>query len=124
MSNPMSQMLKIAEAIKDRDLAELASKQAYARGLALARQDLIAQANTEMTEMAPDTPYRARFELPRKAWRDARIIVLGQKQALASAAAESQRLVASKSLGRASVLQKLMDQKELAQKRKAQKSGD
>ncbi|KMW59035.1 hypothetical protein AIOL_004016 [Candidatus Rhodobacter oscarellae] len=110
-------MSELAAAIRDRDLAELAAKQAHRRGAELARLDLMEQAEAERQVALSDVSYRRDFESPRHVWHASRIRALSFEEARSAALLEMQRKVTAKSVGRAAVLERLV-QKDLKAKRR------
>lgn len=107
MKNDLKQLLQIAQAICDRDLAELAKKQARRRGAELARSDFLQREVLENAAALDDLEYRKLQEVHRKFWRNQRSHALTFEEARTAAEAEAQRAITAKSFGRQLVLSKL-----------------
>lgn len=109
MNDQLRQLLHIAEAIRDRDFAELANRQAHRRGAALAREDIDAQSRKEADTARSELFYRGRFEPQRQIWLAARMHALTFEEARSAALVEQQKKIAARSFGRAQVLGRMAE---------------
>lgn len=107
MKKDLEQLQKIAQAIFDKDLAELAKRQTRRRGAELARSDFLEREVLENAAAQGDLEYRRLQEGHRKFWRAQRSHALTFEEARAAAEVEQQRKVVAKSYGRATALDKL-----------------
>lgn len=107
MSKDLEQLQRLAQAVLDRDLAELAKRQIRRRGAQLARSDFLEREVLENAAALDDLDYRRLQEGHRKFWRAQRSHALTFEEARAAAEVEIQRKITAKSFGRAMVLDKL-----------------
>ena len=106
-SKQLDQLLEIAEAIRDRDLAILKSKEALRRDLEKKQVKLANMAQSEFLATVSDTAYRKNFEFPRQIWRNQKIQTYRQREIAIAAEIETHKTLLTKSYGRAEVLSKL-----------------
>ena len=111
MSEDLKKLIKIAEALRDRDLAQLAVQQAQREKAMAARKEFARQAEQEDKATVDSLGYRRDHEIPRRVWRDRRLYALNHYEARAAAQVETYKRIASTSFGRADVLNRILSQR-------------
>lgn len=106
-SERVAQLVRIAEAVRDRDLAQLAAYQDQLEDAKNARASFDQQVQKEDQHAVEHLGYRRGHELARREWRERQLYALTHYAARAAAQAETQKRTAAKSLGRALVLEQL-----------------
>jgi len=108
----LKKLLEIARLMRDRDLAELGKRQDQRLSAETARIEFAQSEVAENRSMQENLEYRKGYEGSRRVWRDRQNYTLFHYEARAAALVEEQKLSASKSLGRANVVENLLEQAE------------
>jgi len=107
MKSELLQLLALAQAIRDRDLALLAEKQEARRTSQQNRAAFTAATVSENAHVTDSLDYRRGYEHARRTWRMQQSYALMHYEARAAALAEGQKRIAARSFARAAVLEKL-----------------